>query len=109
MRRLDPMYRATFADGSTIYVRAGRAAMAEEIRATCGATEAAGFERFVDWLTELYRLELPTYIDRNYTSALDLARPLGAAVRLLRLGGLRRMAATVGDYFRDERLRRLFS
>ena len=32
---VDPMYRATFADGSVIHVRHGREAMTEEIRTTC--------------------------------------------------------------------------
>jgi phytoene desaturase len=35
MRRLDPAYGACFADGSTINVRYGRAAMREEIAQTC--------------------------------------------------------------------------
>ena len=36
MRRLDPAYRARFADGSTIHVRHGREAMRAEIAETCG-------------------------------------------------------------------------
>lgn len=106
---VDPMYRAQFADGSEVRVRHGREAMAEEIRSVCGPREAASFERFADWLVELYELELGSFIDRNYDSPLDLARPLGPAVRLLRLGGLRKLSTKVDSYFADERLRRLFS
>src|SRR4029450_11871175 len=40
MRRLDPAYRACFADGSTINVRYGREAMREEIAQTCGSPAA---------------------------------------------------------------------
>lgn len=106
---LDPAYRACFADGTEIRVRRGREAMAEEIRATCGPAEAAAFHRFVDWLTDLHDVEMPAFVDRNYDSVLDLVRPPGPAVRLVRLGGFRRLAPTVARFFADERLRRLFS
>jgi phytoene desaturase len=109
LRRVDPMYRATFADGSVIHVRHGREAMTEEIRATCGPREAQAFGRFVDWLVALYELEMSSFIDRNFDSALDLVRPVGPALRLLRLGGLRRLSAKVNGFFTDERLHRLFS
>ncbi len=109
VRPVDPLYRCTFADGSELHVRSGREAMAEEIRAVCGPAEAAAFHRFCDWLGDLYRVELPHFIDRNYDSPLGLARPLRPALELLRLGGLRRLATKVGGYFADERLRRVFS
>ncbi|MFN7148295.1 MAG: phytoene desaturase family protein [Microthrixaceae bacterium] len=109
VRRVDPMYRATFADGSELRVRHGRDAMTEEIRTVCGPDEAASFGRFCDWLTRLYDLETPNFIERNFDSPLDLARPIGPALELVRLGGFGRLAKTVGRYFDDERLRRIFS
>jgi phytoene desaturase len=115
LRRLDPLYRATFADGrsptggGTIRVRAGRDAMADEIRAVSGSRDAKAFHRFADWLEQLARLEVPAFIDRNWRSPLDLARPLGPAMELVRLGGFRRLDAQVRRFFSDERLVRLFS
>jgi len=115
LHRLDPLYRATFANGSsptgdgTIRVRAGREAMAEEIRATSGSKDAQAFGRFADWLERLWDLEMPAFIDRNWRSPLDLARPLGPAVELVRLGGFRRLDSAVRRFFSDERLVRLFS
>ena len=109
LRPVDPMYRASYADGSELRVRHGRAAMAEEVRSVCGPGEAAAFERFCDWLERLYRVEMPHFIERNYDSPLDLARPLAPAVELVRLGAFGRLARTVGRRFRDERLRRLFT
>ena len=109
LRTVDPMYRAAFADGSEIRVRHGREPMRAEIAEVCGAREAAAFDRFCDWLTRLYRLEMPRFIERNYDSPLDLARPLGPALELARLGALRRLAPTVARYFDDPRLQRLFS
>ena len=37
---VDPMYRAVYADGSTLFVRHGREAMTEEIRAFAGAKDS---------------------------------------------------------------------
>ena len=68
MVRLDPAYRAAFADGSEIRVRAGHEAMREEIREACGPADAAAFDDFVDWLRDLYELEMPHFIDRNFDS-----------------------------------------
>ncbi len=109
LRRVDPMYRASFADGSELRVRHGRAPMTEEIRSVCGPDEAASFERFCDWLGRLYDLEMPNFIERNFDSPLDLARPLGPALELVRLGGFAKLAKVVGRHFQDERLRRIFS
>jgi phytoene desaturase len=106
--RLDPAYRACFADGSELRVRASAAAMREEVRATCGADEAAAFDRYCSWLRRLYRVEMP-FLARNYDGPADLLRPLRPALALARLGGLRRLDTVVARTFRDERLRRLFS
>ena len=106
---VDPMYRACFADGTEIRVRHGREAMTAEIRDTCGAGESAAFGRFCDWLTELYRLELPNFIDRNFDSVLSIARPLRPLLTLVRMGGFKKLAGVVSSYFSDDRLQRLFS
>jgi phytoene desaturase len=109
MRRLDPAYRARFADGTRIDVRFGRTAMRQQILATCGDADAAAFDGFVDWLAELYDVELPTFIDHNYDSAFDLvARPLAAA-KLVRLGAFGRLGPAIARRFSDPRLQRLFS
>ena len=109
MRRLDPAYRARFADGSTIHVRAGRDAMRQEIADTCGSVDAAAFDDFVDWLRRLYLIEMPHFIDRNYDSPLGLMSSPRAAAQLLRLGAFGKLGAAVRKRFRDPRLHRLFS
>ena len=108
IHRVDPAYRATFADGSVINVRASRDAMLEEIRTACGPREALAFERFASWLEELYRLEMPTFIERNYDRPWDVARPLRPGLDLLRMGALRSLHAKLTSFFDDERLHRLF-
>ena len=109
LRQLDPAYRARYADGSTLHVRAGHEAMRAEIAEMCGPADAAGFDRFTDWLTELYEIEMPHFIDRNLDSPLDLLSAPAAAAKLVRLGGFGKLNKAVGRYFDDDRLRRLFS
>jgi phytoene desaturase len=108
LRPVDPMYRAVYADGSVLRVRHGRDAMTEEVRAFAGGDAAAAFGRFVDWLTELYRLEMPNFIDADFDSALDLVRRWRAGSRLVGLGGFRRLGPKVASFFDDERLQRIF-
>jgi phytoene desaturase len=109
MRRLDPAYRACFADGSTINVRYGREAMREEIAQTCGSVDAAAFDMYVDWLRQLFVIEMPHFIDRNYDSPLDLLSSPSAVAQLVRLGAFGRLGAAVRKRFADPRLHRLFS
>ncbi len=89
MRRLDPAYHAHYADGSQLLVRGDMGDLREEIRRLSGDRDAAGFDRFLDWLQALYDVEMDTFIDRNIDSPLDLVRSPLTALKLLRLGGLR--------------------
>ncbi|MDT4894780.1 MAG: phytoene desaturase [Pseudonocardiales bacterium] len=107
LHRLDPAYRARFADGSTIDVRADVDAMVDEIGETCGARDAQGYRDFVAYLRALYSVEMPHFIERNLDSPLQLVGP--ALLRLLSLGGFGRLGPKVATFFQDERLRRLFS
>jgi phytoene desaturase len=109
VKPVDPGYRAVFADGSELRVWHGRARMSAEIAEVCGADEAAAFDRFCRWLEQLYRIEMPHFIDANFDSPLDLLRPIAPAMALLRAGGFRRLGRVVASYFRDDRLRKLFS
>ena len=109
LTRLDPAYRAVFADGSVLRVRAGIDDMTDVVARVCGAEEARRFTRYCGWLSRLCDVELPSFLDRNYDHVTDLARPLGPALQLLRLGALRRLDRVVARAFRDDRMRRLFS
>src|SRR5262249_32297456 len=109
LERVDPMYRACYADGTDIKVRQGTSAMVEEIRRTCSGKDADSFLRFAGWLKELYQLEMPNFIDRNLPSVFSLVKPIGPALALIRSGAFRRLEPAVRRYFDDERLVRLFS
>jgi phytoene desaturase len=107
LHRLDPAYRANFADGSSINVRASVEDMCDEIARTCGSEDAAGYRDFVGYLRRLYDLQMPHFIDRNLDSPLQLVgRPL---VKLAAMGGFGKLGAKVATFVKDERLRRLFS
>jgi phytoene desaturase len=102
-----PLYRARYADGSSLDVHADVDTMAEEVARVCGPAEAAGYRRFVEFVSALYRLQIRHFIDRTIDSPLDLLG--GNLARLAALGGFRRLAPKVGQYFQDPRLRRVFS
>jgi phytoene desaturase len=107
LRRVEPAYRARFANGSTLDVIADVDAMADQIATSCGPRDAAGYRRFVDFTRRLYALEINDFIDRNLDSPLALLTP--SLARLAALGGFRRLAPKVATYFSDDRLRRLFT
>lgn len=108
MHRLDPAYRARYADGSELSVRADMADLREEVRRLSGERDAAGFDRFLDWLEQMYQVEFDTFIDHNFDSALDLLQHPLTAAKLLRLGGLGALGPKVASFFDDERLHRIF-
>ncbi len=102
-----PLYRARYADGSSMDVHASVEAMAEEVARVCGPREADGYRRFVQFVSELYRLEMRDFIDRNIDSPLSLVRP--SLARLAAIGGFRRLAPKVAQFLKDDRTQRVFS
>lgn len=109
IKKVDPMYRAVFEDGSELFVRHGREAMSEEIARFSNKAEAASFHKFCDWLEDLYHAEMSSFIDTNFDSVLDLARPWRDGLRLVRMGAFRKLDKKIGGFFRDDRLQRIFS
>jgi phytoene desaturase len=121
LRRLDPAYRAQFADGTALSVSSDTDTMTERIRDFCrpdgsggypgssasGDAAADGYRRYVEFVTRLYHLQMRDFIDRNFDSPLDLAG--SSLAKLVALRGFSRLAPTVARYFSDERLQRVFS
>ncbi|MGV1004310.1 MAG: phytoene desaturase family protein [Candidatus Nanopelagicales bacterium] len=104
---IDPLYRAFYADGSVLNVRSDIPAMAAEIERVIGADEAAGFLRYVDFVSKLYKYEMREFIDRNIDSPADLLTP--DLLRLVKLGGFRRLAPKVRQFLKDERTEWVYS
>ncbi|MGQ0632158.1 MAG: phytoene desaturase family protein [Sporichthyaceae bacterium] len=105
--RLDPAYRARFADGTHLDVHADPDAMAAEIAAFAGPAEAVRYRRMVRWLERLYRAQMRDFIDRNVDSPLDLLT--ANLARLIVAGGFGKLAPTVARYLHDERTQRAFT
>lgn len=107
LRPVEPLYRAFYADGSSLDVHADTERMVEEITSKISPREAAGFRRYVDFVSRLYRYEMRDFIDRNIDTPLDLLTPNLA--RLVALGGFRRLAPRVADFLDDPRTQRVYS
>ena len=104
---IEPLYRSYYADGSQLDVHADPARMAQEIESVIGANEAAGYLRYVDFVTDLYKYEMRDFIDRNIGSPFDLITPNLA--RLAGIGGFRKLSPKVEQYLKDPRTQRIFS
>jgi phytoene desaturase len=106
---LDPMYRATFPDGSVLYARHDREHMSDEIRDFAGARDAAAFGEFCRWLDEIYAVVSPSFVHVNYDNTFKLARRWRSVTQMIRKGGFKRLDSQLASFFDDERLQRLFS
>ena len=104
---LKPLYRAFYHDGSQLDVHADTNQMQEEIAKTISKEEAAGYGRYVDFVTKLYKYEMNDFIDRNIDSPFNLLTPNLA--RLIALGGFRRLAPKVNQFLKDPRTQKVYS
>ncbi|MEO6958228.1 MAG: phytoene desaturase family protein [Antricoccus sp.] len=107
IERIDPAYRAVYADGSVIDVGATIEATTESVRAACGPAEAQNFEQFASYARKLWLAEKDSFIDRNFNSPLDLVST--DLVRLVMLGGFGSLQRAVHRRLADDRTRRLAS
>lgn len=102
-----PLYRSFFPDGSVLDVHSDVDQMADEIDRVIGPDEAAGYRRYVDFVSQLYRYEMKDFIDRNIDSPLDLVTP--DLARLVAIGGFRKLTPKVRQYLKDPRTERIYS
>lgn len=107
LKPLIPLYRAFYADGSPLDVHADTNEMEAEIARNISVSEAAGYRRYVDFVTKLYKYEMDDFINRNIDSPLNLITPNLA--RLIALGGFRRLAPKVNQFLKDPRLQKIYS
>lgn len=104
---VSPLYRAFYSDGTSLDVHAETGAMENEIARVIGGDEAAGYRRYVDFVTKLYKYEMNDFIDRNIDTPFDLLTPNLA--RLIAIGGFRRLAPKVAEFLKDPRTQRVYS
>ncbi len=104
---VNPAYRAFYPDGSTLDVKTDTVQMAAEISRVCGPHEADGYLRFVDFARQLWLLERDHFIGRNLDTPVDLLNL--NLLKLLGMGGFRRLQPKINQYFNDPRTQRIFS
>ena len=105
LRPLTPFYEIRFPDGEVFHASGDEAAMRAEI-ARFNPRDVDGFVRFMRRSEEICRIGFEELGDRPFSSLFDMARIAGD---LVRLGGHRSVHGLVSGYFRDERLRTVFS
>ena len=104
---VDPLYRAFYHDGTYLDVHADTRRMHDEIATKIGLEEARGYEKYVDFVTDLYKYEMNDFIDRNIDSPLNLLTPNLA--KLIALGGFKRLAPKVSEFLKDPRTQKVYS
>lgn len=102
-----PLYRSFYPDGSRLDVHADVNQMADEISRVISPDEAAGYLKYVDFVSKLYKYEMKDFIDRNIDSPFDLLTPNLA--KLVAIGGFRKLAPKVEQYLKDPRTQRVYS
>ena len=109
LKLLEPSYRVFYADGTEFNSSTNIAMMTKEIREKLNSDkEIEAYLKFFSYLSKLYRLTIPNFVDRNYSRLSDFINPksLYYLATLKMLGSL---YGRVSSYFQDERLRMLFS
>jgi len=107
LRQLDPNYRVSFADGTTLDVTSRINAMLEGVeRIEPGV--GPRFLRFLAETSRLYTIGLAAFVDRNVHRPRDFFN-LRNGLLLLRARAMQRLQKMVARFFTDERLQQAFS
>jgi phytoene desaturase len=105
LREMNPFYKIRFSDGQTFTYKGDREAMREEVE-RFSPGEGANFDAFLKLSETIYRIGFEKLGDVPFDSLMDMAR---IAPDLVRLQGYRSVYGVVSSFFRDERLRTIFS
>jgi phytoene desaturase len=105
LKAMDPFYKIRFPDGAAFSYSADAQAMRAEVE-RFSPGEAEHFDAFMKMSEAIYRIGFEQLGDAPFESLLDMAR---IAPDLVRLQGYRSVYGLVSRYFRDERLRAVFS
>ncbi len=105
LRAMNPFYQIRFDNGDVFTMSGDEAAMRAEVT-RFDARDLSGFELFMRRSEDIYRIGFEELGDAPFSSFADMACIAG---HLVRLGGHRSVYGLVSKYFRDERLRTVFS
>ena len=101
LRAIDPFYRIVFDDGATFDCASDAEAMRREV-ARHAPEDLAGYEKFLRYSEEIYRIGFEKLAHVPFSSVADMAR---MAPGLLRLGGQRSVYSAVSRFVKNEKLR----
>ncbi len=101
----DPFYKIRFDDGSEFTYRGDHAAMRAEVE-RFSPGEGVNYDRFLSESEKIYKTAFEKLAAVPFHS---LTFTLGTMAELVKLGGYRTVHAKVTDFFRDEKLRTVFS
>jgi phytoene desaturase len=105
LRELDPFYQVRFDDGDTIDYSGNLDAIRAQI-ARVEPRDVPALDRFLAASQEIYDIAFGQFAAKPFH---QLGTFVGAAPDLVRLGGYRSVHGFVSRYFRNEKLRILFS
>jgi phytoene desaturase len=105
MRPTNPFYRIVFHDKAVFNYSGDRTAMIAEV-ARFSPEDVEGYKAFMRESEAIYRIGFEQLGHAPFDSPFDMAR---IAYDLVRLRGHRSVYAVISKYFRDERLRTVFS
>lgn len=101
LRAMDPFYRIIFDDGINFDCMADAGAMKAEV-ARVAPEDAEGYERFMQYSEEVFRIGFQQLGDFAFESVFDM---LKVAPDLIRLGGHRSVYGAVSKYVKNPKLR----
>ena len=107
LREVDPTYRTFHPDGTHLDIIADPQRMRDHVRDTLGPDAAGDYARYATYATDMYRLQIHDFIDRNYDSPHELL-----TARLLQLvakGGFGRLGNRARRDLKNPKLRRAFT
>ena len=105
--QLEPNYQVAFADKSRITVSSNLPKFHREL-AKFDPKAPSQFYKFFSDVSEIYRISRNNFIDKSFDSILDFINPK-SGMELIKKRGLSKLYSFVSHYFKDERLRQLFS
>ncbi len=105
IRPCDPFYKIRFDDGSVFNYSGDAEKMRQEV-ARFNPEDVAGLDRFMKKSAQIYKVAFEELADKPFHSLLFTARTM---IDLVRLGGYWPVYSTVSRFFKDPRLRIVFS
>ena len=105
--QLEPNYRVTFADHSSITMSSNLPMLQKELK-RIDPKAPEQFYKFFSDVSEMYRIARGQFIDKNFDKLSEFIN-LRYGAKLLKKRGLSKLWNFVGYYFDDVRLKQLFS